>query len=395
MANILCIYENIIATVSGTREFLIQLSNERNEISVRFQSVSKIKKSDIDWCDILYMIRPNNMIFGRISRLAKKSGIMTITVLDDHLLILPKGIPDMPWRKKGLIFSSKNTDILVSSNSYILQEYAKNFDIPRTVLLNTAVPDYDIKQHHDNGNGEIRIVYAAGIGHKKVFEDMIKPILKKLDETYGSQISLSFMGVHPDLDPKNYKMKMFFIEPMPLIEYRLRIEKENFDIGLAPLVTNEFTKCKYFNKFIEYSMFGIVGLYSKTEPYTFVVNDKENGILVDNTPSNWLEAIESIITNKDLIEKCRKNAYETLRKRFNLKNIVIDYTKSIPELLYEHEKHSINSFQLCLYQIMYFFSRVGDLIYKIGYLFKQGGIKEVSNGIKRKINSVSIAKKEF
>ena len=73
------------------------------------------------------------------------------------------------------------------------------------------------------------------------------------------------------------------------------MKESNFNIGFAPLDNTYFANRKYFNKYIEYTKFGILGMYSNTMPYTLIVKDKENGILVDNSSEvkeviNWQQS---------------------------------------------------------------------------------------------------------
>ena len=392
MSNILCIYENKIATVAGLENFFVEFEKYDARISVRFVSVLKLTCSDLSWCDVLYIIRPNNAVFGRVSKLAKRYGITTVCFLDDDLLHLPNECPDMPWRKKGLVLSARNSDIIVSSSPYICSRYSRRFSIPRSTFVDTAVPSDDIKQHDNNKNERIKIVYAAGLGHTVLFDRFIKPTLKRLDDRCGEKISLTFMGVHPELEVNDYKMPIEYIDSMSLNEYRKRISEENFDLGLAPLVSNKFTKCKYYNKFIEYAMFGIVGLYSNTEPYTFVIKDREDGILIEDDPNSWLEAICSVVEDKLLINKCRENAYNLLKNRFALDKIIDNLVSDIPEIVGEHKDKQVKSFSILLYKMVYRISRFGDWIYKTGFYFKRGGIKEVFSGVRRIAHSSKITK---
>lgn len=392
MANILCIYENKIATVESTENYFIDLEKYDPRIAVRFISVSKLEHSDLSWCDVLYMIRPNNAVFGRIARISRQYGIMVVFFLDDDLLHLPKGNADIPWRKSGLAYTARKSDIIVSSSTYIRANYSKSFAVGRMVSINTAVPPREIRKHDEGRNERIKIVYAAGLAHKSLFDRFIKPILTQLDEKCGERISITFMGVHPELDVNNYNMPINYIDSLPLNEYREKIEEENFDIGLAPLVTSEFTKCKYFNKFIEYAMFGIVGLYSDTEPYTFVIKDKENGILVQDDPNDWLEAICGAVEDSDLIKKCRENSYNLLTNRFAPDKIMDQFIADIPEMIKVHKEKSVNGIHLLLYKALYRISRVCDWLYKTGFYFNRGGFKEVFNGVRRIINTSRIVK---
>ena len=392
MANILCIYENIIATVAGFKSFFSELSNYDERINTRFKSIIDLNKRDLEYCDVLFMIRPNNRAFSKIAKIIKKYNTCVVFYIDDDLFHLPKGCIDIPWRKKSIVFSARQSDIIVSSSRYICNGYSNDFNIQRNFILDTAVPNDIVKMHIDGKNDRIKIVYAAGLSHKNMFDKYVKPILKELNNICGNMISITFMGVHPELNVKEYNFPIYFIDSLPLKEYRDRIEKENFDIGLAPLISNEFTKCKYYNKFIEYAMFGIVGLYSNTEPYTFIIKNKENGILVNDDPNDWLKAICEAVKEKELIAECRAKSYDLLRDRFDSNKIMDKFINDIPEMVDRHKEKEINGIQLQIIQILYNLSRIADWVYKTGYYFKRGGIKAVIEGLKRRIKTVKIEK---
>lgn len=390
MANILCIYENIIATVAGTVKFLKELSEYDNRINTKAVSIYNLKVTDITWCDILYMIRPNNECFARIARVARDIGVIVIFFLDDDLMNLPKENPDMPWRKIGLANAAQQSDIVASTSPHICRAYGDRYHVSRTVLIDSSVPQKDIKEHKYDLNPKIKIVYAAGVRHKVWFDKYIRPILSDIDKLYSNRISLTFMGVHPDINPNDYNIPIEFISSLPFDEYRKRIEIENFDIGLAPLDCSDFTKCKYFNKYIEYAMFGIVGIYSDTEPYTFVVKNRENGILVGDTSQSWLKAICEAIDNSCLIQNCRENAYISLKTRFKSTTIINGFIHDIPEVIREHTNKQLKGNPLLLIKFRYFLSRIMDWVYKTGFYFKSGGIIEVVRAFKRRINTIKI-----
>lgn len=67
-----------------------------------------------------------------------------------------------------------------------------------------------------------------------------------------------------------------------------------WDIGLAPLVNNPFTRCKSDIKFLDYAAIGAVGLFSDVEAYRHTVRDGVNGRLVPNDPDAWYRALCAI-----------------------------------------------------------------------------------------------------
>ena len=150
--------------------------------------------------------------------------------------------------------------------------------------MELIVDESDIQSKRIGSSGSVTsIVYATGNDHQFLFEKFIRPLLAPLSEKYRERISFTFMGISPQLNETEYSFPIRYVKWLPTEQYRGFMKEQCFDIGLAPLENDSFSKCKYFNKFVEYSMSGTVGIYSNTEPYTDVIQDGVNGFLADNT----------------------------------------------------------------------------------------------------------------
>ena len=74
MSRVLCVYENIIATVSGLQDFLTSDQVKEYGIICKFVSVKNLENKDIDCCDVIWLIRPNQYFFSYIAKIAQRSG---------------------------------------------------------------------------------------------------------------------------------------------------------------------------------------------------------------------------------------------------------------------------------------------------------------------------------
>lgn len=387
MSKILCVYENEIASVSTAREFY-ELEKVRNSgIHARFVSLRQINNVHMNWCDVLLLIRPNHKAFSYLAKKGKQTGKFVIVNCDDDLLHLPKGLPRMSWRREGLISTLSYCDAVLSPNPYICRRFQKYMAHPRSAVLDTAVPAESIRSYAalsakaDEGSelSAVKIVYAAGIAHTALFDAYIRPVLPQLCMDYGNKISLACIGVCPDLREFEDKIQIEYIPARPLKEYRKIIAQGHYDLGLAPLGSDGFSKAKYFNKFIEYAMMGIAGIYSDTEPYTFVVKDGVNGFLAKNTKESWLFALRRAIEDPQTREKCKENAYKLLAERFSLEAVIRKLLSDIPEL--KSYKAPDRSPHIGLIQYLYRMSLSRDWVYKLFFYTAHGGIKELYHHI--------------
>ena len=140
---------------------------------------------------------------------------------------------------------------------------------------------------------------------------------------------MTFIGVEPIVNKSDV---VHFVKGMPYQDYLDYMNSHAFDIGLAPLEDNPFCARKYFAKYIEYSRFGILGLYSDVRPYTYAVKDGYNGILVKDDPIFWRRKLEELIDNRQKISNLIDNAQEELRKRFSLRQAVQTFQEGCPEM---------------------------------------------------------------
>ena len=165
----------------------------------------------------------------------------------------------------------------------------------------------------------------------------------------NKKISFTFIGANPCI--KNTEHYSYFDN---YEEYKEFVKKGEFDIGLAPIETTDFYKSKYYNKYLEYTSIGVLGIYTNSEPYTFVIKNKENGILCENDAEKWYSEIKKLIENPDNITKMLKNAQEDIKENYNIEKVSNEIVNLIPELL-EYKAPLINLKKIRLKSIKWIF----------------------------------------
>jgi glycosyltransferase, group 1 family len=132
---------------------------------------------------------------------------------------------------------------------------------------------------------------------------------------------------------------------------------------------------------LEYTTQGIVGVYSNTEPYTYVVKNGINGILAENNPDSWYEALSCLIEDQVLRTTCLANAIQDIIENHSEQACIDKICRGIPEI-----REKTRQYKKCkdfgVQKYLYFTSRLIDWIYLLGFYFKQLGIRAVFNKIK-------------
>lgn len=87
----------------------------------------------------------------------------------------------------------------------------------------------------------------------------------------------------------------------------------DFDIGLAPLVRSQFTKCKSAVKALEWGALGIPVIATDWAPYSDYIRHGENGFLVKHD-HEWLHFMSLLASDENLREEMGNKAREVARQ---------------------------------------------------------------------------------
>jgi len=243
-----------------------------------------------------------------------------IYALDDNLLDLPQIRSDWPL-------------------AHHLEALAKFMEQADQIRVPTAA----LKERLANFNGKIAVIpnalderllpigrWHAGVSlfgeRPKVIgfmgtlthdEDliMVAPALQELWKRHPKEFIVEIVGVagNPASLEALAGMPVRLITPPPEEqEYPLFLlwlsSHVDWDIAIAPLVDNPFTRCKSDIKFLDYCAIGAAGIYSNVPAYSSSVRHLDTGWLVENQVDAWVDALEEMLSNSELRVKISENA---------------------------------------------------------------------------------------
>ena len=331
----------VYAGKTTTAEILIRLMDEYakiRKVEVRAKEVLSLSSEDINWSDTPIAVRGADFFLSRIIIKAKKNGKQCVLYLDDDLLSLYGSQSDY---YSYLIDCFEHIDILWGSNKRILERCAPYISKDTKCVDAIVLDPWNEVQKYTNESENVKIVFAGSPSHESVVLRYILPALDLLYSNYN-KIEVIFVGY------KNTSLDNAapFIKTTEWFDdvdaYRNYLVEEGTQIGLAVVEDSQFGKCKFYNKFFEYTKLGVVGIYSNCEPYTMIIKDGENGFLTNNSVRDWASTIMKVINESDLRRKCVENAQKLLYERFSTKKIIQSINESIPELEdYRSEKSEI------------------------------------------------------
>jgi glycosyltransferase involved in cell wall biosynthesis len=103
---------------------------------------------------------------------------------------------------------------------------------------------------------------------------------------------------------------------VPHNAYPYKLALMNIDIGLCPLVDNVFNRNKSAIKWMEYSVVGAATIASNIPPYSKVITDTKDGVLVSD--DKWENALDDLINNKYHRDNLAESAYESVYQTHNI-----------------------------------------------------------------------------
>lgn len=298
-----------------------------DELKYRFIISHFTKKEDVEWADIIIFLRSDSDIDAYISKIAKKAGKHLVYVMDDDLLNVPSYLSSAPYyslpsTKKNIKTIMSNCNTFLTPSRVLLEKYGKLFK--RSFLIDE--PSLNIIDKKEK-NEKLKIGFAGSIDRSEDIQKILKEAIEIIHDKYKDQVQIEFMGAKPD-----------FVDELGLTHlpyqdgydaYTAFMSRCNWDIGLAPMPSSEFHRCKYINKYVEYSSFGIVGIYSNVEPYIYGITDKNNGLLVENNTKDWVDAISLLIEDNGLRNKISENCLNIAKNEYSLNKLAYDYLEKI------------------------------------------------------------------
>ncbi len=245
--------------------------------------------------------------------------ILTGMEIDDLIIDVPQKHPSHSWHvpiKEQIEELMRKVDFITVSTQrlkqFLLPYNQQIYVLSNLIDMNIWGQSQQARQHADT----VLIGYAGSLPHIYDFEFVI-PAIKFIQERYKEKVGFEFFGCVPEgLKGLPGIAHSGIIESYP--GYARSLRARNFDFTLAPLVDNSFGQSKSNMKFLEYSICGYAGIYSRVGPYIDSVAHDETGILVGNNTEEWAAAMERLIEDLGSRKRLAANAHDWVAAQYSL-----------------------------------------------------------------------------
>jgi len=168
------------------------------------------------------------------------------------------------------------------------------------------------------------------------FTDAAFRALAKVAKTRSQQVKHLFFG---ELSPEHKRIfddSTVILPYIPYEEYAAALGNLAPDILIAPLDDCRTSRSKCPNKYLEYSIVGAAGIFSDVPPYSDVVTNGVNGLLVKGDQElAWEAAISSLLDDQALAKRMADAAQLDVLSRYETSIIAPLFADAISGLIHE------------------------------------------------------------
>lgn len=215
---------------------------------------------------------------------------------------------------------------LVTTTTMYLAEKLKKYNDNVVVLPNYMDMERWGGEVRPNSSKEIRIGWMGSITHLEDIKLVEKPLKKILDEF--DNVKLVLMGdirFKELFEGYNVEVRL----GVPFDVYPAVLRGLQLDIGIAPLVDNEFNRCKSNIKTLEFALCGIPCVASNVEPYLDSL-----AYAYPKTDDDWYKDLKLLILSPGHARNIGKIARKTLDRDYSLKDHVNEWVETYKKLEY-------------------------------------------------------------
>ena len=272
------------------------------------------------------VIQRVNPYSNNILKKAKKHNIKVVYESDDDFLDISPENPSYNYilgNFDNILKLVNNSDKLVVSTDELKNRFNKlgleNVEIIRNYYVEDALP---LKPFTFRGNETVKIGYFGTLTHDNDLE-LIHNVILRLKDMFskkGVSVIFEIAGASIDDSIDWFNVRKIPYYPMSLHTFYDWLGKNSdWDIGIIPLVDNNFNRCKSELKYIEFSALGVPVVASNINVYNEAIVDGVNGYLASNE-DEWVDKLSILIEDPILRNGMVNNAHEDILKNYSLKS---------------------------------------------------------------------------
>lgn len=261
----------------------------------------------------------------------QENGLKIVVDMDDDIRV-DESNPHIIEHKLANSYDVTKTLLGIADMVTVTTEYLANrmreYNSNVVVLENYIdLERWDIQPKLKNDSDRIRIGWAGSITHIKDLQFIEEPLTRICNE--HPEVELVFVGELRNLTLFGGCRK-FVQYGVPMDAWPQKLSGLRLDIGLAPLIHNDFNKCKSRIKHYEYAINMIPGIYSPTV-YDEQHFDGYFGLIAPDK-ERWYACLRNMIQSKELREDIANSAYGFVKRHKSLEKHIGEWVEAYNRL---------------------------------------------------------------
>jgi glycosyltransferase involved in cell wall biosynthesis len=332
--NILIFTEHVNATYFISFDLPLREMHRRKEVNFAVISQDLVSRSgEGSWKlwseafkpDLVIITRYGQPFGAQIVDYFKTQKIPTIYHIDDNLLEIPASLGAEIQKRQGAqdVIDARryllaHCDLIYASTSHLAGLLSQLF--PNQPVYHGMYAPFigDRLSTSRNPRPYQTVGYMGSKGHQEDLNLVVPALERLLDERPDLHFEVfGTIQMPPRLERFGDRIRSHKVNKAYL-EFLSVLASLNWDIGLAPLVNEDFNLCKAPTKFIEYTAAGIPVIASNIPVYSKVI-PSGGGVLVDET--GWYDALVSSLDSKAFTTQAIEIAQGFCARNFSIERL--------------------------------------------------------------------------
>lgn len=315
--HILLLYNALIPSVRLCGHCQLSWLAQKQWVDYRSKPLLRISGRDLQWADTVILGRLDDPFALKVAELLQGSGRQLLYILDDDLLHVPKTCASFPHYadsgvQKRIRRILELSDGIITPSPRLAEKYLR----PGQRALMIEEPALEPADYVPHSTDVVTIGFAGSPDRTKDIEKLLGAVLSRVKDVYPDKVRFEFFGAVPEFAEKLESTVIPYCDSYD--DYRRTLNSRNWDIGLAPMPDTPFHACKHYNKYCEYAAAGVVGIFSRVEPYTRISDRYAGAVLCNNDPEAWYGTLCGLIEDTARTESLRKQVSQMAHAELSL-----------------------------------------------------------------------------
>lgn len=209
----------------------------------------------------------------------------------------------------------------------------------------SCLADFNYSYKGNKDKSVVRIGWQGSMTHYADLK-MVLPALREVINKYP-HVRIELMGglvldeaaeLFKEWTEKEFKNVLITAGTKSWESYPKKLSTKKWDIGICPLVDDEFNRNKSHIKWMEYSAYKIPTVASKVYPYfkdidgVKTIQDGKTGFLASTT-EEWVSYLSQLIESKKLRQKIGNNAHEFIKEHWQIEQHISKWEKVLDKFI--------------------------------------------------------------